>query len=92
MINIRMNDFCFTNLDFLAEQLAHLDFCLITLFAIVTFFEPMSFVKLLHFKQYVSMFYNNVNNFYYSLNNKFSCLIRMCVIFFYSLNKKFAFF
>ena len=52
--------FCFKNLDFLAIQIAHIDFRLTTLFVIVTFFEPIFFVLLLHFKQYVNMFYTLV--------------------------------
>ena len=33
--------FCFKNLDLTTTQLAYLDFSLITLFAIITFFEPI---------------------------------------------------
>ena len=34
-------DFCIKNLYFLAAQLAHFDTCLITLFVIITFFDPI---------------------------------------------------
>ena len=34
-------DFCIKNLYFLATQLAHFDTCLITLFVIITFFDPI---------------------------------------------------
>ena len=45
--------FCSKNLDLLDQQIAHLDFCLITLFVtvIATFLEPTLSVSFLHFKQ-----------------------------------------
>ena len=43
--------FCFKNLDLSDIQLAHLDFSLITLFVIVTFFEPILSVYSLQPKQ-----------------------------------------
>ena len=55
--------FCFENLDLSAIQLTHLDLYLITLFVIITFFEPILYVCFLQPKQYVCMFYNDSDIF-----------------------------
>ena len=44
-------DFYFKNLDFSATQLAHFDVSLITLFFIITFFEPILSICFLQLKQ-----------------------------------------
>ena len=50
--------FCFTNLDLSDIQLAHFDFCLITLFDIVTFFEPILLVWFYSLNNKFACFYN----------------------------------
>ena len=56
-------DFCFKNLDFSDTQLAHFDACLITLFVIITFFEPILSVCFYNVSNKSSWFYNDRNIF-----------------------------
>ena len=56
-------DFCFKNLDFSATQLADFEACLITLFVVITFFDPIY--------QYVSYNLNNKFAWLYNVGNAF---------------------
>ena len=56
--------FCFKNLDLSLIQLTQLDFSLITLIFIITFFKLILLECFLQLKQQVFMFYCNVNNFF----------------------------
>ena len=44
-------DFCFKILDFSATQVAHFDACLITLFIITNFYEPILSVRFLQLEK-----------------------------------------